>query len=196
MACEVAARRQLRAHVDCLAGARWEKASELFEQMQQNGCRPDSVTYAGLLAALERGGHWRRALKAFEQMQAQACHPDAAVFNSLFEVLWQSGVLLAQAKALQLWMLANRSGHFRCGPLARTARSPTPRAACRGPCCAQGTALHAKPRCGAQPDATQRHAPRVCSDQMSASTALRAQFPLRCVAERYTALIAPQDLCQ
>lgn len=46
---------------------------------------------------------------------SQGCHPDAAVFNSLMEVLWQSGVLLAQAKALQLWTLANRSGHFRCG---------------------------------------------------------------------------------
>lgn len=84
--------------------------------MQTQGCKPDSITYCGLITAYERGGQWRRALKAFEQMQSQGCHPDAAVFNSLMEVLWQSGVLLAQAKALQLWTLANRSGHFRCGP--------------------------------------------------------------------------------
>ncbi|KAG2432945.1 hypothetical protein HXX76_008673 [Chlamydomonas incerta] len=97
----------------CSHGGHWEKASELFEQMQTQGCKPDSITYCGLITAYERGGQWRRALKAFEQMQAQGCHPDAAVFNSLMEVLWQSGVLLAQAKALQLWTLANRSGHFR-----------------------------------------------------------------------------------
>ncbi|PNH11429.1 hypothetical protein TSOC_001797, partial [Tetrabaena socialis] len=97
----------------CSHGGHWEKANELFDQMHGQGCKPDSITYCGLISALERGGQWRRALKAFEQMQAQGCHPDAAVFNSLMEVLWQSGVLLAQAKALQLWTLANRSGHFR-----------------------------------------------------------------------------------
>ncbi|GIL71827.1 hypothetical protein Vretimale_695 [Volvox reticuliferus] len=97
----------------CSHGGHWEKASELFEQMQTQGCKPDSITYCGLITAYERGGQWRRALKAFEQMQTQGCHPDAAVFNSLMEVLWQSGVLLAQSKALQLWTLANRSGHFR-----------------------------------------------------------------------------------
>jgi hypothetical protein len=43
----------------------------------------------------------------------QGCHPDAAVFNSLMEVLWQSGVLLAQVRALQLWSLANKNGQFR-----------------------------------------------------------------------------------
>ncbi len=53
------------------AGGHWEKASELFEQMQTQGCKPDSITYCGLITAYERGGQWRRALKAFEQMQAQ-----------------------------------------------------------------------------------------------------------------------------
>lgn len=96
------------------AGGHWEKASELFDQMQGHGCRPDSITFAGLIAAYERGGQWRGALKAFEQMQAMGCHPDATVFNSLMEVLWQSGVLHAQSKALQLWSVANRNGHFRC----------------------------------------------------------------------------------
>lgn len=97
------------------SGGHWEKASEFFEQMQGQGFKPDAITFSGLISAFERGGQWRRALKAFEQMQAQGCHPDAAVFNSLMEVLWQSGVLLAHAKALQLWTIANRNGHFRCG---------------------------------------------------------------------------------
>lgn len=97
-----------------LPGGHWEKASEFFDQMQTQSCKPDSITYSGLITAFERGGQWRRALKAFEQMQSQGCHPDAAVFNSLMEVLWQSGVILAQVRALQLWSVANRNGHFRC----------------------------------------------------------------------------------
>lgn len=97
----------------CAHGGHWEKASEFFEQMQSQGCKPDSITYSALITAFERGGQWRRALKAFEQMQGHCCHPDAAVFNSLMEVLWQSGVILAQVRALQLWSTANRVGHFR-----------------------------------------------------------------------------------
>ena len=77
-------------------GGLWEKASEFFDQMQPQGCKPDSITYSALITAFERGGQWRRALRAFEQMQANGCHPDATVFNSLMEVLWQSGVTLAQ----------------------------------------------------------------------------------------------------
>lgn len=97
----------------CAHGGHWEKASEFFEQMQSQGCKPDSITYSALITAFERGGQWRRALKAFEQMQSHCCHADAAVFNSLMEVLWQSGVILAQVRALQLWSTANRVGHFR-----------------------------------------------------------------------------------
>ncbi|MEW5302754.1 MAG: hypothetical protein WDW36_005503 [Sanguina aurantia] len=97
----------------CAHGGHWEKACELMELMQVQGCKPDSVTYSALITTLERGGQWRRTLKAFEAMQVAGCHPDASVFNSLMEVLWQSGVVVAQVRALQLWSAANRNGHFR-----------------------------------------------------------------------------------
>lgn len=45
------------------AGAQWEKAQEVFEQMQAAGCRPDVVTYTALIQAYERGQQWRRALQ-------------------------------------------------------------------------------------------------------------------------------------
>ena len=38
----------------CAQGAQWEKAAELFEQMHGRGCRPDPVTYGGLISAYER----------------------------------------------------------------------------------------------------------------------------------------------
>lgn len=38
----------------CAQGAQWEKAAELFETMQTRGCRPDPVTYGGLIAAYEK----------------------------------------------------------------------------------------------------------------------------------------------
>lgn len=45
------------------AGAQWEKARELFELMQQQGCTPDVVTYTALISAYERGGKWQLALQ-------------------------------------------------------------------------------------------------------------------------------------
>ena len=47
-------------------------------------------------------------------MHVQGIQPDAPLYNSLMEVLWQSGILLAQARAFQLWAAANRNGQFRC----------------------------------------------------------------------------------
>ena len=45
------------------AGAQWQKASDVFEQMQGQGCNPDVVTYTALISALEKGGQWRLALE-------------------------------------------------------------------------------------------------------------------------------------
>jgi pentatricopeptide repeat protein len=53
------------------AGAQWERARQVFEQMQQQGCTPDVVTYTALISAYERGGQWQRALSAFQQMCMQ-----------------------------------------------------------------------------------------------------------------------------
>lgn len=38
----------------CAQGAQWEKAAELFDAVQTRGCRPDPVTYGGLIAAYEK----------------------------------------------------------------------------------------------------------------------------------------------
>ena len=85
-----------------VSGAQWEKAVELFDQMQAKGCKPDSVTYGGLILAYEKGDQWRRALAAFDQMKNNNCRPDSVVYNTVVGVLWNTGVVWAQAKAVQV----------------------------------------------------------------------------------------------
>lgn len=97
----------------CCHGGNWEMAQHLFDQMQKEGNRPDGITFAALINAFEKGHQWRLALAAMDLMQSIGLHPDANIFNSLLDVLWQSGIALAQARALQLWSLANRTGLFR-----------------------------------------------------------------------------------
>lgn len=91
------------------AGAQWEKAAELFEQMQTRGCKPDSVTYGGLILAYEKGGQWRKALAAFEQMKQNNCRPDSVVYNTTVGLLWNTGVVWAQAKAIEVSCRNNSS---------------------------------------------------------------------------------------
>lgn len=80
---------------------------ELFEQMQAKGCKPDSVTYGGLILAFEKGDQWRRALAAFDQMKNNNCRPDSVVYNTVVGALWNTGVVWAQAKAVQVWLQHN-----------------------------------------------------------------------------------------
>ena len=47
----------------CRAGGQWEKARDLIDLMQQQGCTPDVVTYTALISAFERGGKWQLALQ-------------------------------------------------------------------------------------------------------------------------------------
>jgi hypothetical protein len=45
------------------AGGQWETAREIFDGMISNSCKPDAITYATLIAALDRGGQWGHALQ-------------------------------------------------------------------------------------------------------------------------------------
>ena len=90
-------------HVD--AGAQYNRAAELFEQMQQQGCVPDVVTFTALISAYEKGGQWRRALAAYELMRQQRCKPDAIVYNAIIDALWETGVIWAQRRALTLYQV-------------------------------------------------------------------------------------------
>ena len=110
-------------HPLCAAGL-WHKAAELFDAMFASGCRPDAVTYSVLIGAYERGGQWQRALQTFERMQQQH-RPDACVLNSVLEALWASGLMVGQAKALQLAAAAFRQGHLRLSALSAYETSAT-----------------------------------------------------------------------
>ena len=92
-------------HLLHAAGAQCDRAAELFEQMQQQGCVPDMVTFTALISAYEKGGQWRRALAAYELMRQQRCKPDAIVYNAIIDALWETGVIWAQRKALTLYQV-------------------------------------------------------------------------------------------
>lgn len=59
--------------------------------MQHKGCKPDSVTFGGLIAAYDRAGHWRRALTTYEQVRRLLLFtspPSTINSNALLLVFW------------------------------------------------------------------------------------------------------------
>ena len=104
----------------CAQAGKWEKAAQIFERMKIQNCKPDSMTYTALLHAFEKGGQWHRAVRIFEQMVQQGCRLDTLVHHTIIDLLWQSGVVWAQGKALQLFNSALRNYHVRLGVLQST----------------------------------------------------------------------------
>ncbi|GAX82650.1 hypothetical protein CEUSTIGMA_g10076.t1 [Chlamydomonas eustigma] len=93
--------------------AHYQRAVDLYRQMQAEGCKPDSTTLSNIFYAFERGFQWDAALNEFERLRLQNIQVDENVYNSILELLWQSGIVQAQAFSFQIWNMSNRSGKLR-----------------------------------------------------------------------------------
>ncbi len=70
---------------------RTDLALQLFERMQQEGCRPNVVTYNSLIAACAHGAHWEDAERCFQQMLAEGCSPDGITYSALITAFERGG---------------------------------------------------------------------------------------------------------
>ena len=52
-------------------GQQWEKALELFRELEASGSTPSIVTYNATMTALEKGLQWERALDLFDEMKSK-----------------------------------------------------------------------------------------------------------------------------
>jgi len=100
----------------CAQTGDWQLAEQLMGSMKNtDGCRPDAATHSAVIATYQRGGQWRGALSAFDNMVQSGFRPDATVYCSVVESLWDSGLLAAQLKAVQLFTAAKRQGIMKPG---------------------------------------------------------------------------------
>ena len=69
------------------------------------GLNPTRLEYSSLTSTLRNGRlpHRCHAVETLEAMQDSGCSPHAAVYSSVIDALWQTGIVWAQAKALQLF---------------------------------------------------------------------------------------------
>mmetsp|Transcript_40218 Transcript_40218/g.79274 ORF Transcript_40218/g.79274 Transcript_40218/m.79274 type:complete len:89 (+) Transcript_40218:1-267(+) len=52
-------------------GSQWEKALEVFQEMNRRGVEPNTVTFNALISAMGKapgGSQWERAVEVFEEL--------------------------------------------------------------------------------------------------------------------------------
>jgi len=106
-------------HVKCGQG---QKALELFDQMQQDGVEPDSVTFIGVVNACASVGVLDEGKRVHEQIIQSGCDADIYLCNSLVDMYAKCGSIEGASKVFNsiltrdvvAWK-AMISGYVKCG---------------------------------------------------------------------------------
>ncbi|XP_014498102.1 pentatricopeptide repeat-containing protein At1g18900 [Vigna radiata var. radiata] len=67
--------------------------NKLLEQMVEDGCQPNVVTYNRLIHSYGRANYLREALNVFNQMQEMGCEPDRVTYCTLIDIHAKAGFL-------------------------------------------------------------------------------------------------------
>ncbi|DBA66999.1 TPA: hypothetical protein ACH3X2_002107 [Trebouxia sp. C0005] len=88
-------------------GGAWEKALDIWSDMEQRNCKPTGHAYAAVISACAAGGAWQRAVQLFDQMLQYQIKPDVVSCTALITALGADGQWKRGSQVVD-WML--RSG--------------------------------------------------------------------------------------
>jgi pentatricopeptide repeat protein len=94
----------------CTTGGQWEKALDLFREMQSRGIDPDVITFSAAISACEKGRQWEKALDLFREMQSRGIDPNEITYNATIAACFNAE---RYSEALNL---ASRAQEQRCFP--------------------------------------------------------------------------------
>ena len=86
----------------CAKGDEWQRALELFDEMQPRNLTPNSIAYAAALNACAIGRQPERALSLFESLQQDGLSPGLGHWSQLLDAI---GPNHAQSRSLLLRMI-------------------------------------------------------------------------------------------
>ncbi|KAK9814061.1 hypothetical protein WJX72_000168 [[Myrmecia] bisecta] len=87
-------------------GGAWQRALDIWADMETAGCRPTGHAYAAVISACAAGGAWERAVQLFEEMKEWQIKPDVVSCTALITALGTDGQW-AYAESIVEWMLRN-----------------------------------------------------------------------------------------
>ncbi|KAK9827398.1 hypothetical protein WJX81_006751 [Elliptochloris bilobata] len=85
-------------------GGAWERALEVWADMDAAGCRPTGHAYAAAITACAAGGCWERAVALFDEMLEDGVRPDVVSCTALVAALGADGQW-QRAERVVAWML-------------------------------------------------------------------------------------------
>lgn len=91
--------------VDC---DKFSKASEIFQQANEMGFRPNSVSYNIMIKGWIKKGGWEQACNLFDEMLEKRVQPSVVTYNSFLGVLCRNGEM---DTALCLFENMTQKGH-------------------------------------------------------------------------------------
>merc|ERR1719399_1298670 len=65
-----------------IKGRQWQRALDLFEEMQSHGLQADVITYNATISACGQGRQWQRAVGLFEEMQSHGLQANVITYNA------------------------------------------------------------------------------------------------------------------
>jgi pentatricopeptide repeat protein len=72
-------------------GDRWERALEIWRDMEEAGCKPTGHSYAAVISACAVGGKWQQAVQLFDEMLEAQIKPDVVSCTALITALGTDG---------------------------------------------------------------------------------------------------------
>lgn len=85
-------------------GGLWQKALDIWNDMEKARCKPTGHAYAAAISACATGGDWRRAIKLFDDMVDLHIRPDVVSCTALITALGTDGQWEHAEKVVD-WML-------------------------------------------------------------------------------------------
>lgn len=76
-----------------MMNAQWESAVELFERLESEGFKPDSVTWNSMISGFSQLGKGSEAFEYFKRMQATGITPSLKSFTSVLQACADSSAL-------------------------------------------------------------------------------------------------------
>jgi len=85
----------------CEKGGQWQRALELFQQMQDNHVQPTTITCTSVVSACKVCGQWQEALSVLTQMKTMGVPADAHTFSNAISACNKAGKWMAAIRTYE-----------------------------------------------------------------------------------------------
>jgi pentatricopeptide repeat domain-containing protein 1 len=88
--------------IACAKAGLWRKALELLDEMEDNGVKPNEVSYSVCISACGNGGQWEKALELLYLMREKSMNINLITYNAAITALSKASKRSAKSRDKQM----------------------------------------------------------------------------------------------